>query len=662
MPTAEKLATDLPEDPKGWAMRWAAEIPAAREVIKKWWESAEEAVRAYTDERDGEKKGESHLNLYHSNTANMEALLFGKTPQVDVDRRFADSSDDQARVAAEMMERLLNTDLEKESDNQQEAFRNALKDRLTPALGNVFLRFEAKFEDQAETPAIMRNGAQAAPPVAAQQVKVPGSEKVHVDYKHWKDQLWSPCKTFDQLRWWAFGNDMSETDFVKRFGEEKRASFTANKKRNEGQKDDDYKDPLARCYVWEIWSKERHTVDWFIEGADETLDHKDDPLGLEGFWPFPRPMMANLTTSHLIPTTDWHLAKDLYESIDELETRCDMLQSAIRVVGVYNKANHGVQRMLSPKRRNNELIPIDDWAVFAESGGVKGQIDWLPLEMVVAALAELREVENEKIAKVYQVTGMSDIMRGQAAQQATATEQAIKARFASVRVQSLQDEFARFCSDTQRIKAEIISKMFDPQTIIDRSNIMRTPDAQLAPQAAQLIKDRFYEYRISVNPDSVALQDYAALKSERTEFAQSISTYFQGMIPLIQMLGAVPGAVPVAVQFTLELGQSLLAGMKGASEMEGIFDQFIAQLKQIAAQPPPPPQPDPQLQVAQVKAGAEQFKAKAGMAQTGMDMQVAQAEHEMKMREMHAGILSEEAKARSGAVQAVNKVTAEGPT
>jgi hypothetical protein len=70
---------------------------------------------------------------------------------------------------------------------------------------------------------------------------------------------------------------------------------------------------------------------------------------------------------------------------------------------------------------------------------------------------------------------MSDIMRGQASQQTTATEQSIKARFASVRIQSMQDEFARFCSDTQRIKAEIISKHFDKNTIIKRANVRTCP-------------------------------------------------------------------------------------------------------------------------------------------------------------------------------------------
>ena len=70
---------------------------------------------------------------------------------------------------------------------------------------------------------------------------------------------------------------------------------------------------------------------------------------------------------------------------------------------------------------------------------------------------------------LFQVTGMSDIMRGQSTAGATATEQALKAKFASTRVQEFQNEFARFASDTQRIKAEIISKHFDPQTIAERS-------------------------------------------------------------------------------------------------------------------------------------------------------------------------------------------------
>jgi hypothetical protein len=666
---------DYPETPAGYAARWTKEFAAAKAHVKPWWERGDKIVARFVDDRKADRStaGDTRLNLFTANTQTLRSLLYGKTPQVDVARRFADSEDDQARVASEMMERILNTDLEKDSDTAAEAFRQALDDRLLPGMGNVKVGYDPG-EPQTEPaqPAQIdpMTGQELAPEVP--EVEHRPNERVYIDYVYWKDQLFSPCRTFNHVRWWAFGNEMSEAAFVKRFGKEKLKAFTDSQKQDKGSGDEatKYKDDLARCYVWEIWSKERKTVDYFVEGAAEVLDHTDDPLGLEGFWPFPRPLIANPTTSKLIPTPDYALAQDLYEGIDTLESRIDLLEDAIRVAGLYDQSNEGVKRLLEEKGRN-ALYPVDAWAAFAEKGGIKGAIDWLPLDQIVGALDKLRECRTEKIGLLYQTTGMSDIMRGQASQQTTATEQAIKARFASVRVQSMQDEFARFCSDTQRIKAEIISKHFEPQTIIERSNIMRTPDAQFAEQAVQLIKDKFSEYRITVNPDSVSLTDFAALKQERGEFAQTIATYFQGMMPLAQMMGAVPGAAGPTAEFIIGMGQELVAGLHGANEMEGIFDQYVAALKQIQQQlaaNPPPPQPNPQLEVAKVKAGAEQFKAQADVQSTQLDMAAKVAQHHMEMHKLgmeqqaaqqdhNRSMQSQEGQERIAAMKQVDRVT-----
>jgi hypothetical protein len=65
---------------------------------------------------------------------------------------------------------------------------------------------------------------------------------------------------------------------------------------------------------------------------------------------------------------------------------------------------------------------------------------------------------------LYQVTGQADIMRGQATVAgASATESAAKARFGSVRMQRRQDEFARFVSEAQALKLEVICKHFLPE-------------------------------------------------------------------------------------------------------------------------------------------------------------------------------------------------------
>src|ERR1700693_1161960 len=176
------LDPDLPETPAGWAQRWTIEIGAARKESKAWWERAEKIIERYLDNRKAmASNDETRLNLFTANTQTMEALLFGKTPQVDVARRFADSEDDQARVAAEMLERLLNTDIEEDGDTQTEAFRNALSDRLRSGLGNVRLRYEVETEMSEEVPAKTdETGQEMAPAVPPEEQKA--SENVDVDY------------------------------------------------------------------------------------------------------------------------------------------------------------------------------------------------------------------------------------------------------------------------------------------------------------------------------------------------------------------------------------------------------------------------------------------------------------------------------------------------
>src|SRR5229473_1046896 len=322
---------DYPETPEGWASRWAVEIQAARKHVERWHERAEKIVQRYVDDRTGSANTkESRLNLFTANTQTMEALLYGRTPEVSVARRFADSADDQARVAAEMLERLLNTDLERDDDTQEEALKHALGDRLRPGLGNVKLRYEI-----GETDTVKGSPATDLAP-AVPDTERRKNEYVCVDYVYWKDQLWSPCRTYGELRWWAFGADMSEPQFKERFGENAMAGWSPTDARPHSDasretESTQYKDPTKRCRVWEIWSKERKTVDWYVEGYAETLDHKDDPLQLENFWPFPRPMIANPTTSKLIPTPDYYLAQDIYDEIDTVSTRITLLEQCISV-------------------------------------------------------------------------------------------------------------------------------------------------------------------------------------------------------------------------------------------------------------------------------------------------------------------------------------------
>lgn len=594
--------TTFEETPRGHAQRLAVEFAAARRELEKWHSTGERVLKRFRDEREARDNGDTRWNFFSANIITQRAMLYGRTPAVSVTRRFADAQDDVARVAGEMLERLLNSDIERDTDSYRLALQYALDDRLLPGLGNVRVRYVVDFEKK-EVAAKLHpeTGAELAPGYS-QEGK--SREDVETDYVHWKDQLWSPSRVFGEVRWWAFRAEMSRQQLVERFGEEVGKVVPLNAKRlGASEKDGDAQrhNPWGRAEVWEVWDKESRRVLWYVEGYSQTLDEKEDPLGLEGFWPFPRPMLANVTTSSLVPRPDFALAQDLYDELDVVSTRITLLERAIRVAGVYNKENSALKRLVS-EAAQNELIPVDNWAAFAEKGGVKGAVDWLPLEQIVTALTALRDYRRELKDGLYEITGMSDIMRGQASDVGTtATEQSIKAKFGSVRVQSLQDEFARFASDVQKLKAEIISKHFDANTILERSNIRFTPDAQLAQQAVELVKSELACYRVEVKPESVSMTDFAALKQERMEVMAGISTFLQAAAPIAQ---AVPGSMP----FLLQMLQWAVAGLKGSSGIEGVLDQAItasqAAQQQQAAQPQTQ-QPDPKVQAAQLKAQAD---------------------------------------------------------
>jgi hypothetical protein len=637
-----ETAKQFPDDNVGWAQRWNVEMNAAKENQRAWTERGDRVVKRFTDDREGEPRlnGETRVNLFTANVQTLRALLYGKTPQVDVKRRFADPNDDIARVAGEILQRLLNTDIEKDSDTYAESLESALSDRLLPGLGVVRCRYEAEFEDR-ETPAITRPD-----PLTGQMVELAPAftetvkkyECVPVDYVHWRDFRWSPCRTWDEVRWVAFRVPMTRDQLDKRFGKDvsKLVPMTANRDKSKDTLQDatERNQAWQRAEVWEIWSKEQKQIFWWVDGYDHLLDRKDDTLGLDGFWPVPRPMFANLTTSRLMPTPDFTLAQDLYNEIDSLSSRITLLERAVAARGVYDKTSEEVKRVLSESVAN-ELIPADNFALFKEKGGLQSVIDWLPIDLFVGALKELEAYRQNLMALLFQVTGMSDIMRGQASSGATATEQALKAKFASTRVQEFQNEFARFASDAQRIKAEIISKHYDEESIAKESNVqfMFPPDQQNAGQAIALLKSDFYQYRIEVKPESVAMADMAAVKQERGEFLMSVATF-------LQSAGPIGAQAPWSIQYLLQMLSWSMAGFRGSSSIEGVMDQMVVAANQAQQAAAANPQPNPEQQKMQMEQQKMAAQLQADQQKAQMEMQIKQVEMEMKKQEAQMDLLA----------------------
>ncbi len=499
-----------------------------------------------------------------------------------------------------------------------------------------------------------RVGAELAPAVPEQPQKA--SEDVESDYVPWADFRWSPSRFWDEVRWVAYRASMTRDALHERFDKTATAEIVETVPLTSKKQDDQDKkaDPWARAEVWEVWSKEHREVFWVVRGFRVILDRQPDPLGLARFFPSQRPMFANTTNSKLMPRPDFVISQDLYNEIDVLTTRIGLLEDALKVVGFYDAANPEIGRAIEGKE--NKMVPVAKWALFAEKGKMGGATDWFPLDVIAATLDKLGQKRIEKIALLHQVTGMSDAMRGQGSSGVTATQRSIEAHAAGTRTKAAQQEFARFASDGLKIRAEIVAKHFDEKTILERSNIMRTDDAKYAQAAVALIKEDSSQYRIEITADTLAQTDFEAVQGDSMQFIQALTLG-------LKEITAIGMAAPQSVPDLLRLLQAGLAGFKAAARMEGIFDTLVAKAQQAAQAPKPPPPPDPAVEREKVKGAVQMQQAKVDMAKSGMEMQHAQASHAMDMQKLQAEVVAnrQNAAVRVAEAQATPEREGSGP-
>lgn len=609
-------STDFADNPQGLAQRWSAELEASKKELQKFHDDADKITRRFLDKRDEWAKEESRVNLFWSTTKVLLSLLYARPPRASVARSFLDADDDQARVAGQIIQRLLNRSFDDNVSHWDNAVRQGIEDWLVVGMGQIWLRYEVETALEV-IPAELDplTGDELVPEQTYERIV---NEDAPVDYIYWKDFFWSPARTWNEVRWVARRVYMTKDQLTKRFGEEiaKVVPLTTSQKSSQNDQAPKF-DPWAKAEVFEIWEKETKRVYWMAKGSEVILDVKDDPLGLDEFFPCPKPLAANVTSSNFMPRADYIFAQDQFNELDEINTRITWLTRAAKVAGVYDKAaGDSVGRMFS-QAAENQLIPVDNWAMFAESGGVKGKVDFAPIEQVVNCIERLRQYRQDKTVQIYEVLGISDVMRGSTRASETATAQQIKAQFGSTRIQLMQFYIAEWITQALRIKAEIISKHFQPDTIATRSNIMRTPDAQYAQVAIQLIKDeQLAEYRISVEADSMAAMDWAAERDAAVQFMQGLGAFISQVAPMAQ---SVPGAAP----YLLRLLQWSVSKFRVSGEIESILDQAIGTMQQQGVQPPEP-SPLQQAEVAEKVAGAEERKAKALNTRADAEQKVLQ--------------------------------------
>ena len=625
--------------------KWLHAVAAYDGDFKKWEQRTQKIIKRYRDDNRSQATSETaKFNILWSNVQTLIPAVYARLPKADVSRRFGDN-DQVGRVASQLIERALDFEIEHYPD-----FRSTMKycveDRFLGGRGVAWVRYEPHVraqdipedgvqvtEDVDEPEEGMQTDPTAGEVEPMEEIEY---ECAPTDYVHWKDFGHSLARTWEEVTcvWrWVY---MTRDALIERFGDEmgKKIPFDAGPDtlKTYGQSTKEH----TRAKICELWDKESGKVYWFSKSMPELIDERDDPLELQGFFPCARPLYATMTSDTLVPVPDFVLYQDQAVELDILSDRIDGLVKALRVRGVYDASQPALQRLMT-EGENNALIPVDKWMAFGEKGGLKGSIDLLPLDTLADALLQCYRARTEIKNQIYEITGLSDIIRGASMASETATAQQIKGQYASLRLRSMQEDVAMFATELLRLKTEVICSKFQPQTILmyAAAQQMQPADQQLIPQALELLKDNpLRSFRIEVAADSLVQMDEQQTKRDRIEFIQAFGGFLKEALPVAQ---SSPAITPMLVE-VMKFG---IGAFKQSKPIEGALDAALDQMKQQQAQPQQP-RPDPEMMKLQAQQQADQMRAQADIqaaqAKAQFDAQIQQAkiQAEMQIEQMKA--------------------------
>lgn len=594
-------------------------ISTYEKEFKKWEERVNKIIKRYRDDTRRATDAGSKFNILWSNVQTLKAATFARLPKPDVSRRFRDN-DPVGRVASLLLERALDYEITHYPD-YRDSLTSCVYDRFLGGRGVAWARYEPHMKT-IESPELQQpeDGLQVTEDMD-EHVEVIDYECAPTDYVHWKDFGHNVARTWEEVSIVWRNVFMTRQMLVDRFGDDGKQIPLDSSPNDQKNKEDMEK----RAIIIEIWDKEKGVAIWLSKSLAKIVDERDDPLGLEGFFPCPKPVYSTLTNDSLVPVPDFVLYQDQANTLDILSDRIEGLIRALQVRGIYDASEPTLARLFS-EGGNGEMLPVKNWMAFSEKAGLKGAIDLVDIKPIAECLMNAYNAFEQVKSQVYDITGISDIVRGQTMASETATAQQIKGQYASLRLKAYQDDVSRFAANLLQLKAQIICNEFSDETIlmISAAEQLSEQDKQLIPQALQLIRNQpMRSFRIEISSDSMVLQDEQQEKQDRIEFLTAVSGYFEKAVQAGQL-------APDLVPLLLDLLKFGVVGFKVGKSVEGQIDQTAEMIKQKMMQPQQQ-KPDPE----QIKQDAENQRF-AAEQQAEMQREQMRLQSEMQLRQMDA--------------------------
>jgi len=596
---------------------WLREIERAKKDEEGWRDHACEAIKIYEGGDDKDGKGTA-FNILHSNIETVVPALYNSTPTPDVRRRYSDA-DPMAKQAVDVIERAVSYVIDQHDFDG--AIIEAVRDRSLAGRGVVRLRYRPHMQQQMD-------------PATGQPFETVGYQEVYTEYCVWDRFICGPGTVWHLVPWIAYEHDYTERE-LKKIGLDdariKALTFDDSKTGKDGEHDKRSSTGVYKTVkVYEVWDKDSRRVIFLTpQDKERPLQVVDDPLGLPDFFDTPPPLQGLRKRKDLTPLCPYEIYRPLIAELEKVQRRINSLVDQLKVRGL-------IDSQLAPDMEAIALLtdgqykPVENAEKFTSGQArLEAAIAHWPMEPTVMALKELYAQREATKQTIFEVSGLSDILRGQSDAQETATAQQIKQQWGSMRIQRQQADVARYARDLFRLMASIICTHFTPE------NLSAMTQIKIEPQVAQLLKDDVGRgFRIDMESDSTVRADMSRTQEQMSKFLEGTGMYMQSMGGLFQ---ALPEALPVMVEVYTAFARKFKLGKQAEDALEKL-PQIVQQKVQAMQQAQQGPSPEEKKAELDAKAREDEMDMKREGHQLDMqakqaDLAVKQQASQIKMRE-----------------------------
>lgn len=634
---------------------WLTELEDALKREKDWRKEAKATVRLY----EGKKKQENQFNILFSNTETLSPALYNSTPRPLVERRFKDA-DPIGKMVSRIGQRSLEFLIDPANCDYvpfDDLMEQAVLEALVPGRGVTRFKYEAIFNkvEPGETLESEEEGEALEPADPIEQVSY---ETICGESIPWDRFRHGYAKSWQDVPWVSFEHFMTREECVANFKEiGAKLPLTIDGSSTSSDSDDSNTEKVEDAegvklaHIFEIWDKETKKVLFICPGYKAGMVKEvEDPLSLNGFFPMPKPLTLFASISSLIPITLYSTYEEQAKELNRITVRINRIVSALKVRGFYDGTLQGFERLL--ESADNTLLPAENVAAMQQGQTLEKSIWFMPIERLINVLQQLY-VQREQIKQViYEITGISDILRGSSVASETATAQNIKNQWGTLRLKKQQKRVSRYVRDCLRIMGELAMTKLSSETLT-KMTALKFPSAeekQLAQQTqaqqqaltqpgqppappdpalqavltlpsweelrAIMSDDILRNYKIDIETNSTVDAEATEDKANMGEFLNALAQFLNGVAPMVEQ-----GILPFDAAKSIML--AVTRRYRFGPEVED-------ELSKMAAPQPQGEKPDPaaEANAAKAKAEVEAMQQEQQMSQqrNAMELQNAQEE------------------------------------